>query len=681
MTTRLAQSKWRSLDALFNAGNLGALTDRELLERFRTDRGASGQEAFRILVERHGPMVLGLCRSLILDPHDAEDAFQATFLVLVRKGDAIWVRESLGPWLYGVASRVARRARRRRARRERSEVPLCADVAAPHGNASPILDGDADQVIQQEIANLPANLRAPIVLCSLAGLSYDAAARQLGVTEPTLRGRLHRARRKLASRLRNRGLASGLPAATSEALRLVLPPLPSALAASTVQHASWWSSVSGLVSGEPAIPAAIANLARSVLRSMLLSTIRLVALAAFLIAGALGTVVLAQHAKVPQSAPPATAVPTPIALPQKQPATPGQAGPKPASRALLPQFQALVLAHEQNQKQIQTLKCTIVERVSFDGGKNWRELVTWKVCKSGLRERAHSTTHRLLRGGETFEVLKPPRGETDVLFGPDGIRSMAGYDPANPPEEPVTMLYELETKNRIGGLIKPPQTFGPGGYKTGLAPDYLLGTLLDAMYSLRDLCEADLNAGSQPLEHRDAQGHVVHELKLKAPPGHQAWDLRHELPEGKYYSYFIRISPRHGNAVIESERITRVDKSERDGKGDLEIQDRIQVMEFQEPAPGIFLAKTIRRKRIRSDEPDNPSFILETLIHDVQVNGAVTEKELAFRYPRGIGVADVEKNVFYIWGDGAPAETLTTKEYNDRRDAQMLNARGGQLLK
>ena len=99
MTTRLGQTKWRSLDTLFNAGTLGALSDPELLECFRTDRGTAGQEAFRILVERHGPMVLGLCRNLISDAHEAEDAFQAVFLLLVRKRNTIWIRDSVGPWL------------------------------------------------------------------------------------------------------------------------------------------------------------------------------------------------------------------------------------------------------------------------------------------------------------------------------------------------------------------------------------------------------------------------------------------------------------------------------------------------------------------------------------------------------------------------------------------------------
>ncbi len=680
MTTRLAQSKWRSLDALFSAGSLGALTDRELLERFRTDRGAAGEEAFRILVERHGPMVLGLCRSLVGDPHDADDAFQATFLVLVRKGHSIWIRESLGPWLYSVARRVAHRARRRIVQQHRFQQELRDDIAVAPASDSSVIEPDIS-VIQQSIAALPSRLRAPIILCALEGLSYDAAARQLGLSEPTLRGRLHRARRRLASHLRDRGMATALPAITTEPFQVVMPPLPQALVRSTVQHATWWSSVSSLVAADAAIPASIAALARGVLRSMLLSTSRLLALAALLIAGVLGTVALAQQSKVPAPAPPARPFPRPPALPQNQVVTPGSADQKPESRALPKQFQALVMKHEQNQKQIQTLKCVIDERVSFDGGKTWRDLVTWKVCKSGPKERIHSSTHRILRGGETFEVLKPPRGETDAFFAPDAIRSMSGYDPANPPEEPVTMLYELTTKNRIGGLIKPPQPFSVGGYKTGLAADCLLGTLLDAMYSLRDLCEASVNAASQPLERRDTEGRLLHDLKLKAPPGHQAWDVRHELPEGKYYTYVITLSPRHGNAVIESVRTTRVDKSERAGKADLEIQDRNQVLEFQEPAPGIYLAKTIRRKRIRSDEPDDPNFILETRIHDVQLNGPITDKDLALRFPRGIGVGDVAKDVFYIWGDGAPLETLTTKEYNDRRSLEMLNAREGQLFK
>src|ERR1017187_2218381 len=138
MATKQVLACSRSLVALFDAGSLGAQSDRDLLSCFQSDPGAAGQEAFRILVERHGPMVLGLCRSLIPDRHEAEDAFQATFLVLVRKGHAIWVLDSVGPWLYGVASRVARRARRRTIERRRCEVGIVDDVADANASAPPI---------------------------------------------------------------------------------------------------------------------------------------------------------------------------------------------------------------------------------------------------------------------------------------------------------------------------------------------------------------------------------------------------------------------------------------------------------------------------------------------------------------------------------------------------------------
>ena len=104
------QSAWRTLDTLLTVGTLGAMTDGQLLDCFRRDRDTAGQEAFRILVDRHGPMVLSLCRNLVRDPHEAEDAFQATFLILVRKAESIRKRETIGPWLYGVACRVARRS-------------------------------------------------------------------------------------------------------------------------------------------------------------------------------------------------------------------------------------------------------------------------------------------------------------------------------------------------------------------------------------------------------------------------------------------------------------------------------------------------------------------------------------------------------------------------------------------
>ncbi len=105
------QRHWRALGALFDKGALGGLTDGELLDCFLDSRDSIGHEAFRLLVERHGPMVRNVCGGLVFDQHEADDAFQATFLVLVKKAGSIRRRDTIGPWLYGVAGRVARRAR------------------------------------------------------------------------------------------------------------------------------------------------------------------------------------------------------------------------------------------------------------------------------------------------------------------------------------------------------------------------------------------------------------------------------------------------------------------------------------------------------------------------------------------------------------------------------------------
>ena len=107
----------RHLQTLFDVGTIGELTDGQLLERFAVRDGEAAEMAFAALVDRHGPMVLRTCRSVLRDPHAAEDAFQATFLVLVRKARGLWVRDSLGPWLHQVASRVASSARAEAARR------------------------------------------------------------------------------------------------------------------------------------------------------------------------------------------------------------------------------------------------------------------------------------------------------------------------------------------------------------------------------------------------------------------------------------------------------------------------------------------------------------------------------------------------------------------------------------
>ena len=121
----------RSIQTLFSVGSVGGMTDGELLEEFLSRRDEGAEAAFAALVSLHGPMVWNVCQSVLTNSHAAEDAFQATFLVLVRRADSIRRRDTLGPWLHGVAGRVARRARDRSIRRKKREVQTMADVPCP----------------------------------------------------------------------------------------------------------------------------------------------------------------------------------------------------------------------------------------------------------------------------------------------------------------------------------------------------------------------------------------------------------------------------------------------------------------------------------------------------------------------------------------------------------------------
>ena len=172
-------------------------SDTELLRRFLAQRD---EGAFEALVRRHGPMVLGLCRRLLREPQDAEDAFQATFLVFVRKAASITKPELLGNWLYGVASRTARTARaaaeKRRAKEARAVPREQTAEASPWQELQPFLD--------QELHRLPAKYRVPVILCHLQEKSRQEAARALGLPEGTLSSRLSRARTILAQRLARR---------------------------------------------------------------------------------------------------------------------------------------------------------------------------------------------------------------------------------------------------------------------------------------------------------------------------------------------------------------------------------------------------------------------------------------------------------------------------------------------
>ena len=195
---------------VFRDGSLAGMPDRQLLERFIAHRD---ETAFEAILYRHGAMVRNVCKQMLFDPHDVDDAVQAVFLVLVRKARFIRIEGSLGPWLYAVAGRVAARARanrRTRWARERQTPEI------PEASYSSTEDAfELPRVIHDELGRLPERLRAPLVLCYLEGLTHDLAARQLDCPVGTVRSRLARARSLLHRRITRRGItlsAAGLGA-------------------------------------------------------------------------------------------------------------------------------------------------------------------------------------------------------------------------------------------------------------------------------------------------------------------------------------------------------------------------------------------------------------------------------------------------------------------------------------
>jgi RNA polymerase sigma factor (sigma-70 family) len=241
-----------------------ATGDGQFLARFVTARD---EAAFAALVRRHGPMVLAVCRRVLGDAHDAEDAFQATFLVLARKARSVGRPESLGPWLHGVAYRTAARARqaaRRRAReREAAAMPDGGPVAE-------VARGELRQVLDEELGRLGPKYRAPLVLFYLEGKSTEEVARQLGCPKGTVLSRLARGRDRLRGRLVRRGVALSVGALAGVLAQQAAPAaVPAALAEGAIRAAA------GMAGG--AIPASVAALTKGVLRAMFLSKVKVVA--------------------------------------------------------------------------------------------------------------------------------------------------------------------------------------------------------------------------------------------------------------------------------------------------------------------------------------------------------------------------------------------------------------------
>jgi RNA polymerase sigma factor (sigma-70 family) len=262
----------RHLRSMVANQEAAGIADADLLRRYVHERD---EAAFETLLRRHGPMVLGVCRRLLHNSHDAEDAFQVTFLVLVRKASGLRSPGTIGNWLYGVAHRTALEARKISAKRREKEAMIVPRVAGVSDAGQQIGGEELRTVLDQELKRLPDKHREVVVLCDLEGKTRKEVAQDLGCAEGTVASRLARARTVLAKRLSRQGLAlSGGGVATLLSESAASAALPSALLSSTIQAASAFTAgqaAAGVISAN------VIALTQGVLRAMLLTKLKMTA--------------------------------------------------------------------------------------------------------------------------------------------------------------------------------------------------------------------------------------------------------------------------------------------------------------------------------------------------------------------------------------------------------------------
>jgi len=268
-------------------------TDGQLLEAYLNRRD---EAALAALVQRHAPMVWGVCRRVLANYHEAEDAFQATFLVLVRKATSVRRKEMVANWLYGVAHQTALKARATVGTRKRREAQV---VMMPEpAVAEPAQWDELLPILDEEVSRLPANYRAAVVLCELEGKTRKEAARQLGVPEGTVAGWVARARAMLSKRFCRRGVMfSG-----GSVVMALSASAPLALVASTVKAASLFAAGNAAAPG--LISAQVAALTEGMAKTMFVTKFKTglaVALVVAALAGAAGLIYTTQAAEQPKA--------------------------------------------------------------------------------------------------------------------------------------------------------------------------------------------------------------------------------------------------------------------------------------------------------------------------------------------------------------------------------------------
>ncbi|CAN5849454.1 hypothetical protein BH23PLA1_BH23PLA1_32970 [soil metagenome] len=323
-----------SLRTLMHLGAAGDLSDGQLLGRFADRRGGdeAAEAAFGVLVHRHGPMVLRVCRRALKDEHEAQDASQATFLVLARRAGSIRQRESVGPWLFGVAQRIAKRSRAANARRLRHEQRAGERIANRiEAGVSP-LESEPWAELYEEIDRLPERYRTPIVLCDLEGLTHAQAAQRLDWPLRTVQSRLYRGRDRLRARLSRRGVTLSSSGFVSLlAVDRASAALPVAWARATAQAASIFTKAGPSAALAGGASASALTLTKGALRMMFWSKITgaVTLLSMGLAATGAGALALQERTETPEAPPNPAAVRT-----QAKAATAIIQEPEPAGSAI-----------------------------------------------------------------------------------------------------------------------------------------------------------------------------------------------------------------------------------------------------------------------------------------------------------------------------------------------------------
>jgi len=405
------------LRRLVGAERPAELTDAHLLERFTA---GGDEDAFAALVRRHAPMVLGVCRRVLHDDHEAEDACQVTFLVLARKAGSVRKRGSAASWLYGVALRVAGKVRTSALRRQAREA-RAAEAPKPAANAEAMWR-ELQVLLDEELRRLPESYRAPLVLCYLEGLSQEEAAQQLGWGRIVLKGRLARGKEVLRKRLARRGLALPvglfIPVLAPEVVRAAVSV---SLQESTVQAAGRLASnasLQGLVSPQAQ------SLLEGVLRAMFISKLKIAAgvvLPLLLLVGGVG---LMSSEAAPLADPPHSEAAADPAVPVKAP--PKKTPIKPERTTLEHEAAVQAVAYHPDGKRLAT---------GDQGGQVWLwDLATRKATSLPKKHatRVHSIAispnGSLLASGDAYYTGLPPEPSSTIhvwdLAKPQLIRTV-----------------------------------------------------------------------------------------------------------------------------------------------------------------------------------------------------------------------------------------------------------------